>query len=177
MSLPSSTDATLKQRRSHPDSSQENMQRLSPRTGSGVPQPAASAEGQIVSEEDWQRCRMILEARKAEERSPPMQEHIADLSDMLQKLNKQERPNQSELRQMAKSLGLPQKKDGLYIDVQTLLQNTQQAFLQEVESLRERRSNLGSPAASSSGGEHPAVRQILQDVLEFGRLPKEFSIS
>ena len=104
-----------------------------------------------------------------------MQEHIADLSVMLQKLSKQERPNQSELRQMAKSLGLPQKKDGLNIDVPTLLQNIQQAFLQEVESLRERRSNLESPAASSSGGEHPAVRQILQDVLEFGRFPKELN--
>ena len=64
----------------------------SPRTGSGVPQPAASADGRIFGEEDWQRCRMILEARKAEERSPPMQEHIADLSDLLQKLNKQQRP-------------------------------------------------------------------------------------
>ena len=76
---------------------------------------------------------------------------------------------------MAKSLGLPQMKDGFNIDSKTLLQNRQQAFLQEVESLRERRSNLESPAASSSGGEHPAVRQILQDVLEFGRLPKEFN--
>ena len=102
-----------------------------------------------------------------------MQEHIADLSGMLQKLNKHVRPNKADLRQMAKSLGLPQKKDGLNIDVPTLLQNIQQAFLQEVESLRARRSNLESPAASSSGGEHPAVRQILQDVLEFGRLPKE----
>ena len=64
------------------------MQRLSPRTGSGVPHLDASAERRIVGEEDWQRCRMILEARKAEERRPPMQEHIADLSDMLQKLNK-----------------------------------------------------------------------------------------
>ena len=105
-----SRHATPQQRRSHPDSSQENMQRLSPRTGSGVPQLAASAEGRIVGEEDWQRCRMILEARKAEEQSPPMQEHIADLSVMLQKLNKRERPNQSELRQMAKSLGLPQQR-------------------------------------------------------------------
>ena len=68
---------------------------------------------------------------------------------------------------------MPRKKDGLSIDVKTPLQNIEQAFLQEVESLRERRSNLESPAASSSGGEHPAVRQILQDVLEFGRLPKE----
>ena len=116
---------------------------------------------------------MILEARKAEESSPPMQDHIADLSDMLQKLNKQEWSTKSELRQMAKSSGLPQKKDGLNIDVPTLLQNIQQASLQEVESLRESRSNLESPAASSSGGEHPAVRQILQDVLEFGQLPKE----
>ena len=151
------------------------MQRLSPRTGSGVPQPDASAEGRIFGEEDWQRCRMILEARKAEESSPPMQEHIADLSDMLQKLNKQARTNKSELRQMAKSLGLPQVKDGLNIDVPTLLQNIQQAFLQEVESLRERRSNLESPAASSSGGEHPAVLQILQEALEFGRFPKELT--
>ena len=116
---------------------------------------------------------MILEARKAGERSPPMQEHIADLSDMLQKWNKQAQPNKSELRLMAKSLGLPHKKDGLNIDMPTLLQNIRQAFLQEVESLRERRSNLESPAASSSGGERPAVRQILQDILELGRPPKE----
>ena len=151
------------------------MQRLSPRTGGDVPQPGASAEGRIVGEEDWQRCRMILEARKAEERSPPMQEHIADLSDHLQKLNKQQPPNRTELRKMAKSLRLPQKEDGLNISVQTLLQNIQQAFLQEVESLRETTSNLESPVASSSGGEHLTVRQILQDVLEFGRLPKEFN--
>ena len=59
----------------------------SPRTGSGVPQPAARAESRIVGEEDWQRCQMILEARKAEERSPPVQEHTADLSDLLQRLN------------------------------------------------------------------------------------------
>ena len=76
---------------------------------SGVPQPAESAEGRIVGEEDWQRCRRILEARKAEEQSPPMQEHIADLSDVLQKLNKQQRPNKIELREMAKSLGLPKE--------------------------------------------------------------------
>ena len=74
---------------------------------------------------------------------------------------------------MAKSLGLPQRISQVNIDVPTLLQKIQQAFLQKVESLRERRSNLESPAASSSGGEHPAVRQILQDVLEFGRFPKE----
>ena len=78
---------------------------------------------------------------------------------------------------MAKSLGLPRKKDGLSIDVQTLLQSIQQAFLQEVESLRERRSNLESPAASSSGGEHPAVLQTLQEVLEFGGLPKEIKVA
>ena len=106
------------------------MQRLSPRTGSGVPQPAASGEGRIVGEEDWQRCQRILEARKAEEQSLPMQEHIANLSDVLQILRKQQRPNKSELRQMAKSLGVPQKKDGLNILVSTLLQNIQQAFLQ-----------------------------------------------
>ena len=94
-----------------------------------------------------------------------MREHIGHLSDMLQTLNKQVRPNKSELRQMAKSLGLPRKKDGLSIDVQTLLQNIQQAFLQEVESLHERGSSLESPAASSSGGEHPAVRQILKEMI------------
>ena len=31
-----------------------------------------------VGEEDWQRCRTILEARKAEERSPPMQESLRE---------------------------------------------------------------------------------------------------
>ena len=71
---------------------------------------------------------MILEARKAEERSPQMQEHIADLSVMLQKLNGQKQPNQCELRKMAKSLGLPQMKDGHNIDVPKLLENIQQAF-------------------------------------------------
>ena len=90
-----------------------------------------------------------------------MQENIADLSDMLQKLNKQKRPKQSELKHSAKSFGLPQVKDGLNIDVQTLLQDIQQAFLQEVEYLRD-----------SSCGEH----RILQEVLELGRLPKEFRI-
>ena len=61
------------------------------------------SECRIVSEEDWQKCQTILESCKAEERSPPMQEHIADLSDMLQKLNKPERPNQRDRRQLAKS--------------------------------------------------------------------------
>ena len=122
-----------------------------------------------------------------------MQERIADLSDHLQKLNKQQSPNKIELRKMAQSLRVPQKKDGLNIDSQTLLQNIQRAFLAEVESLRETGSNLESPAASSSGGDQPfvrgggvsqpaasssggdslVVRQILQDILELGRLPKE----
>ena len=122
-----------------------------------------------------------------------MQERIADLSDHLQKLNKRQPPNQSELRKMAKSLRVPQKKDGLSVDVRTLLQNVQRAFLAEVESLRETGSNLESPAASSSFGDQPfvrgggvsqpaassssgdssVVRQILQDILELGRLPKE----
>ena len=104
----------------------------------------SSAESRIVSEEDWQKCNMILEARKAEERSSPMQERIADLSDHLQKLNKRQPPNQSELRKMAKSLRVPQQKDGLSVDVRTLLQNVQRAFLAEVESLRETGANRGS---------------------------------
>ena len=40
---------------------------------------------------------------------------------------------------------------------------------------RERRSNLDSLAASSNGGEDRVVQQILQDVLEFGQLPKELN--
>jgi len=119
----------------------------------------SSAESRTVGEEDWQKCQMILEARKAEERSPPMQERIADLSDHLQKLNKQQPPNQTELRKMAKSMRVPQRKDGLNIDVQTLLQNIQRAFLEEVESLQETESNFESPAASSSGGDTSVVRQ------------------
>ena len=123
-----------------------------------------------------------------------MQERIAELSDHLQKLNTRQPPNQSDLRKMAKSLRVPQQKDGVTVDVRTLLQDVQRAFLAEVESLRETGSNLESPAASSSGRdqpfvrgggvsqpaasaadefESPAVRQILQDVLEFGRFPKE----
>ena len=133
----------------------------------------SSSENRTVGEEDWQKCQMILEARKAEERSPPMQERIADLSDHLHKLNKQPPPITTELRKMAKSLRVPQKKDGLNIDSQTLLQNVQRAFLAEVESLRETGSNLESPATSSNGGDSPVVRQILQDILELGRLPKE----
>ena len=145
--------------------------RLSAKKGKGY--GGSSADSRTVSEEDWQKCQMILEARKAEERSPPMQERIADLSDHLQKLNKRQPPNQSELRKMAKSLCVPQRKDGLSVDVRTLLQNVQRAFLAEVESLRETGSNLESPATSSSGGDSLLVRQILQDILELGRLPKE----
>jgi hypothetical protein len=145
--------------------------RLSAKKGKGY--GGSSADSRSVSEEDWQKCQMILEARKAEERSPPMQERIADLSDVLQKLNTQQPPNKTELRKMAKVLGVPQKKDGLNIDNQTLLQSIQQAFLQEVESLRETGSNLESPAASSSSGDSLVVRQILQDILELGWLPKE----
>ena len=145
--------------------------RLSAKKGKGY--GGSSADSRTVSEEDWQKCQMILEARKAEERSPPMQERIADLSDHLQKLNKQQSPNKTELRKMAKSLRVPQQKDGLSVDVRTLLQNVQRAFLAEVESLRETGSNLESPAASSSGGDSLVVRQILQDILELGRLPKE----
>ena len=92
---------------------------------------------------------------------------------------------------MAKSLRVPQHKDGLTVDVRTLLQNVQRAFLEEVESFQETGSNFVSPAASSSGGDSPfvrgggdsqpaasssggdslVVRQILQDILELGRLP------
>ncbi len=157
---------------------------------------AASAENQMIGEEDWQRCRVILEASKTADGNLASQKRIADLSDMLEKLHKPERPNKSELRQMAKSLSVPQMIKGINLSVPTLLQSIQRAFLAEVESLRETGSNLESPAASSSGGdqpfvrgggvsqpaasaadefESPAVRQILQDVLEFGRLPKEIS--
>jgi hypothetical protein len=167
--------------------------RLSAKKGKGY--GGSSADSRTVSEEEWQKCQHSLEARKAEERSPPMQERIAELSDVLQKLNTQQPPNQTELRKMAKVLRVSQKKDGLNIDNQTLLQSIQQAFLQEVESLRETGSNLESPAACSSGGDQPflrgggggvsqpaasssngdslLVRQILQDILELGRLPKE----
>ena len=45
----------------------------------------------------------------------------------------------------------------------------------KVESLRETGSNLESPATSSNGGDSLVVRQILQDILELGRLPKELN--
>ena len=124
---------------------------------------------------------MILEAQKVEERSS----RITELSDHLQKLNTRQPPNQSDLRKMAKSLRVPQQKDGHSVDVQTLLQNVQRAFLAEVESLRPAASSSGGdqpfvrgggvsqPSASSSGGDSLVVRQILQDISELGRLPKE----
>ena len=149
----------------------------------------SSAESRTVGEEDWQKCQMILEARKVEERSSPMQERIAELSDHLQKLNTRQPPNQSDLRKMAKSLRVPQQKDGLTVDVRTLFQNVQRAFLAEVESLpggdvlqpatsaaqRASSSGVGSQPAASAVDEFesPAVRLILQHVLELGRFPKE----
>ena len=56
------------------------------------------------------------------------------------------------------------------IDVPTLLHHKEQAFVQEVQFLRATRSNFQSPSGFSSGGEHPAVHQILQDVLELDML-------
>ncbi len=126
---------------------------------------------------------MILEAQKVEERSS----RIAELSDHLQKLNTRQPPDRSDLRKMAKSLRVPQQKDGHTVDVRTLLQNVQRAFLAEVESLREtgsasssggdqpfvRGGGVSQPSASSSGGDSLVVRQILQDISELGRLPKE----
>ena len=35
--------------------------------------------------------------------------------------------------------------------------------------------SMESPATSSSGGDIPVVRHILQEILELGRLPKELS--
>ncbi len=164
------------------------VQRMS---SSGVAsQPAASAPDEFkspaVGEEDWQRCQMKLEACKAEKST----DRIADLIDYLQKLNKQQPPNQSELRKMAKALRVPQQKDGLTVNNRTLFQNIQRAFLAEVESLpggvvqsadsagqRASSSGVASQSAASAADEFesPAIRQILQDVLEFGRLPKRNS--
>ena len=124
---------------------------------------AASAENQMIGEEDWQRCRVILEASKTADGNLASQKRIADLSDMLEKFNQPERPNQSALRQMAKSLSVPQRIKGINLSVPTLLQSIQRAFLAEVESLRETGSNLESPAASSSGGDQPVVRGCAMD--------------
>ena len=82
-----------------------------------------------------------------------MQEHIAALKEILQKLHKQERPSKSELRQMAKTLGVPQRN----IKVARLFENIQHAFLQSVESLREGRCDLDSQVPSSSGTQHPCL--------------------
>ena len=52
---------------------------------------------------------------------------VPSLSDILQKLQKQQRPSKFELRQMAKALCVPQWKDGKSIDVATLEENIRQA--------------------------------------------------
>ena len=36
--------------------------------------------------------------------------------------------------------------------------------------------SMESPATSSSGGDIPVVRQILQEILDLGRLPKELTV-
>ena len=66
---------------------------------------------------------------------------------------------------MASSLGVPNKISGNTVRLQTLLENVMQVFRQSVDALQEQ--------DFSSGGEHPAVQRIMQDVQEFGRRPRE----
>ena len=74
---------------------------------------------------------------------------------------------------MATSLGVPHRINGDIVRLQTLLENVMQVFRQSVDALQEQDCAVASEISSDSGGEHPAVQQIMQDVRELGRRPKE----
>ena len=76
---------------------------MSPKTGSD------DMKVKVVSQDDWQRCRIALDAAAAEVQGTPMQEHIQALSDMLPFLQSQQLPTKAELRGMAKKLGVAQE--------------------------------------------------------------------
>ena len=77
----------------------------------------------VVSQDDWQRCRITLDAAAVQAQGTPMQEHIQALSDMLPLLHSQQFPTQSERRGMAKKLGMVQKIGGNMVGAQSLMGN------------------------------------------------------
>ena len=103
-----------------------------------------------------------------------MQKHLAELSDMLEKVNAPVQPTKPEIRHMARALGLQQMTSYVNIEMTMLWQRITQVLLQKIESLQKRTSNLDSPTASCNCAEDIAVPHILQNVLKLGRLPKEF---
>ena len=133
---------------------------MSPKTGSDD-----DMKVKVVSQDDWQRCRITLDAAAVQAQGTPMQEHIQALSDMLPFLQSQQLPTQAERRGMAKKLGVAQK-----MNAESLMGNLQRSF---VELVLTRRCDLDSGIASSSGHDDPRDRKIMQEVLEFGRFPQE----
>ena len=133
---------------------------MSPKTGSDD-----DMKVKVVSQDDWQRCRITLDAAAVEVQGTPMQEHIQALSDMLPFLQSQQLPTQAERRGMAKKLGVAQK-----MNAESLMGNLQRSF---VELVLTRRCDLDSGIASSSGHDDPRDRKIMQEVLELGRFPQE----
>ena len=133
---------------------------MSPKTGSDD-----DMKVKVVSQDDWQRCRITLDAAAVQAQGTPMQEHIQALSDMLPFLQSQQLPTQAERRGMAKKLGVAQR-----MNAESLMGNLQRSF---VELVLTRRCDLDSGIASSSGHDDPRDRKIMQEVLELGRFPQE----
>ena len=133
---------------------------MSPKTGSDD-----DMKVKVVSQDDWQRCRITLDAAAVQAQGTPMQEHIQALSDMLPLLQSQQLPTQAERRGMAKKLGVAQE-----MNAESLMGKLQRSF---VELVLTRRCDLDSGIASSSGHDDPRDRKIMQEVLEFGRFPQE----
>ena len=123
-----------------------------------------------INEGHWQRCRISLDAIALAPQEAPMQQRIEELRAMLPALQSQQLPPKAERRRMAKFFGVAQMLDGQMVDATTLVENIRHAF---VECVRERRCSLESELPASSRGEHPAIRQVLQEVIELGRLPLE----
>ena len=136
---------------------------------------AAAGEAPKVSAEDLQRWRAVLEERRMAANGTSMEAHIANLSDILERLQEEEKPSQTEIRRMASSLGVPQKIDGDMVELQTLVENVVQAFRESVDTVQEHSGALASELSFGSGGEHPAVQRIMRDVREWGRQPREFN--
>ena len=113
-----------------------------------------------VSEDDFRRCRRALENAASKAQGAEEQEWLEALSAALPIVEKYECPNKSEIRRIAKLLGVPQFESGKNIQSSTLFQDIKRTF---VSCVLERRCVL----------EHPAIRGLLQDVIELGRIPRE----
>ena len=133
-----------------------------------------AAEGivELPHEPDWQRCRFVVETYRSAVQGTPRQAHIEALRNVLETLRRVDEPSREDTRQMAKLLGVPQRKHGNKINAAPLLQDVKQNVLKSVHLLQKHHSILQSaePEAVSA---QDTIQRILQDVRKLGRPPKE----